>query len=1795
MTTITGLRELIDSDLDEALERVLVPRLTALLASRAPGHCIRVTDLPAALAARLCLRLRTATASGAQIHVLGTAPMVPAAVAVTSTKLIELRNPDAAGQQRPPLLVFIPPGTHASAEDSFDVPTFEQTDLGDVYADLADYLHASVPNGLRAAITDLFGVLDDTARERDRPTRGSLERARYLLTVTLNDFDAQAAGAALFELGLVPDFELFTDSTQTRTRATRNMRAVKVLDRTDRPLRHRVIDLHLTDAAFRARLAEFAVTTGLRDPHDWGRRIVIDRANWALSFHRWPLPEDRTVPTVTITVNGLDLPRAGDQADHAAHPVLNNITGQPYLLAGASGHPQMQMTFEVEPDPRQVSGLATFSIQLMSEDSGPTGIHASVKVSTTARRRYKVIFKRLRTAHLESGWHYIRVLPMDSGNVPLPVNHGGTSSATGGETLPHVLNESDRFYVIADSDIDEPPPRTRNVRSLGITQELRRLQFEAAAEGRPWTEITTPRVLWKDEARGVIEASFGVHGIVEVACGRVLADLERHILTEPAHLGARHLVLDAGGHARIATPAVESTPDPDLLHAREQLIAAIRDDNSILVAGRDLTTLRDLAVAYAEAYTVALTRQIQQTERTAAGDATRELARLLQIDTVNVDYRDATGQTHALTLVAPTHPLRMLWLVTWAELGSRWLHDASEAGKVALLAASRTFARLQPAGFPLVIAGDDGRLSMAAADLTPYWGVCLPTETDDPHTLIDAVAVALGLPDRREAGITISPVDLADRVERYVRMHPYVRTLVVCAVNPGRAEHLADMLLELERRKALRHLCYDLRLFTLEPDQTHTGRALADLLTGEWSEVGEAEVFSTPTVAGQGPKLAVAVRPIDEFTSATSQHTAHITLLFDAFSGETLGVGPRDDDRPTPVHGLVRQMNVSYLETDDGTVAWHKQPRHGQGRELFGAEECSDLLATLPAIISTAAATVTTGEPGTGLVPRVTLSLSNADNTLLHQAHRCSDWVITVDRTLGVEYFDNPASARRSDYVIDATSDGTDGLGHHLVVSSRSADELRSLLIPMIEQHGFDIDRRHAGTFFDQLRLLSGRLAFKIASTAATQRTEVLGLALARLYLDYQGVLGDQIVVPLDAHLELYREARRRADDIGESVSLHRTDLALFGFDAHRRTITCRLVEVKCHSSLNRITDIQKLHDRITEQLDRSATVLAENFDPTHTVPDRPDRTVRNADLSGLLRFYLGRAVRHRVMNPAAAVEAEWLLDHLDWGYRLEFTRTGLIFDLRGTGHDQESEGDVEFHRIGRDLITELLDIMPTDPVLGDTSSGTRGTADGSVPRLPRAAFRAPIRDHDLPDETPAADSAADPDDDSTSSATGHEKHQDDSVDHPADVSPTAVEGEPDPRDVPPTAAVQAIVPDIFLGSSGASPQYGVIGEHSGRRIGLDLNETHTISLFGVQGGGKSYTLGTIIESASLADTPVNQLPHPLATIVFHYSPTLDYAPEFTSMVWPNNDETQIRTLRERYGAEPIALSDVIMLTPEDQIDQRRREFPNIIVHPLKFGSAELRASHWRFLMGALGNQSTYIRQLGRIMKSNRNGLSLQVIRDGIDQSTLSDTIKQLAHQRLDLAADYIDDTVQVKSLVQPGRVIIVDLRDELIEKDEALGLFVVLMELFAEATSHGQRFNKLVVFDEAHKYIESPDLVAGLVESVREMRHKGMSILVASQDPPSVPIPLIELSDHVILHKFNSPAWLKHLQKANAALADLTSTKMTGLSTGEAYIWASRATDVAFTRGAVKVRLRPRVTRHGGGTKTAVHPDSSS
>ncbi len=1845
-----GFQELSAAQLTIELENVAVPLLVEQLRSRVAGHCMRISDLDGDLMIRLCARLRAELPNTTVVVLTDGKLAIPAELAITSTKLVELRNPHADGTQRQPLLVFVPSEVRASAEDSFGVATFEEVTVTGLYEALVQRLVGEIPPTLRGAVQESLRRLHDS--ESLWAFADALSTARFLLTAKANGNDAEAIGASLYELGLVPDFEWLAQPEKAPLRLVRNRECVEKLTWSARSERGRVGELGLAKRAFRNSLGNFLAEAETDDPRRWARRIVVDRALWPLAFNKWEFEDGGVQPdAVFISEVQTDLPAVDD--DETKEP-LAQLIGQRILPV--SSLKKFNVTFRVEPHPSKVQGLAKFVAQIISKEHGPIGLARRKAVWKTATDKATISFSALNKIEWEEGWHFVRVLAQtESGDLIPLIDSSGDPVAWTPDTeaaLPRP-NESDLFYVLPDVEVEIEAPQRAVPREPSAMHAFFRAQFTAILDNRDPTSVVFGHAAWTEKTKGhvsgaeMLEVKLGREGSVHVPVSRALKSIEQKILAAPDGPISWRIPLNLS-ELGTSTGEVNGWPQgaagERFLGARTRYFEAVRSGTSELVTqGIDAAAHADLASDYAEAYLGLLADLTRRAEATATSDSQRafaDLRKVLSVDSVRLAIVDYRGGRRDAILVAPTHPLRTLWFATWAKMGARWVAAARTAPREYVVPTREALLRLlSPTSFPPVIPTEAGHVLTAVDSINPFWTLFASSNEDDPRGLVGEVCAALGLPEPAIGGSLIDGAYLASRVRRYLVQHPYVRTLTINAFNPGRAGVLGDMLLELQKEPAFADLRYDIRLFVPDPDAPGVGEEIAALLSTDGGAVArEADAFSIPAETHLHPKLRLAVRSTKDFRTSPETHAAHLSLLFDVFPAEEVAARKADPrDATAFVHGLVQEFSTEYRE-DELTVAWRRLPRHGMAQPIEDAEELSDLLGSLAAAMSSATATIATGQSGADLRPVVSLALGPDDRALLHQVHEVSDWVFTLDRNLGIEFFDHGGRATRPDYLIDHSPDMASTLGHRLVITSRSVAELEALLRPVLEQYGLQAEGRHAVVLLDQLRSLSGRLALKLISSP-TQRAEALGLALSRLYLEHQGVFENQVVVPLDAHLELYRVMKAQADELGDEVSFRRTDLGLFDLDITRRVITCRLVEVKCYSGVGDLAKYNAFKSSVAEQITQSEQVLAHHFDPQRTPQDRPDRAFKTRELALLLEFYLERAERYGAISPEAADEARYFIHTLDDGYQLVFTRSALIFDFAKPGTEPpESEGGIEYHRIGVDLIRQLIDaaapgMETSESILSSSDSGS--PSDGPRPRgvteVRRRRERAP--------SVPTLDAAAflgSPRDRSVS----WEELRGREVDVPPR-SPTTVvsqEAVPTPATAPvvrpsareaPVAAVPKVIPaakaapvsappelsaadeppavpiaepklapavpyDIMLGVTGDSPQYGLLGDVSGRRVAIDLNQTHTISLFGVQGGGKSYTLGTIAEMASLPIPNINVLPQPLATVIFHYSPTMDYRPEFTSMVAPNSEAAQVKVLKETFGAEPRALADVLLLAPADKLEERKQEYPGIEVRPLKFGASELQTSHWRFLMGAVGNQATYIRQLNRVMKSLRDDLTLERLNEGIEASSLPDHLKVMAKMRLELASEYVDDAVRLKDEIRPGRLVIVDLRDEFIEKDEALGLFVVLLQLFADAKHRDasgteRSFNKLVVFDEAHKYIESPDLVAGLIEVVREMRHKGTSIMVASQDPPSVPIALIELSSQIILHKFNSPAWLKHIQKANAALGALTPERMANLRPGEAFIWSSKSSDEAFTKGAVKIRCRPRVTKHGGATKTAV------
>jgi len=1807
--------------LNASVAGLLCPSIEAILADRGPGHCMRITDLDDEVMESVCNELRKNRPDG-NIFILGSYDQEDMPFRVTSTKLVELRNPDANGELRQPLLVFIPTSLRTSAEDSFGVATFEELAFTSIYEDLIDSLLDRLPATLVGHVRDLLGFLTEEAWL----FADNVSRVRYLLTALENGIDGETLGASLFELTLIPDFKLFADPGMVNSKIRRNLGSVLSLMASHKSVRGRIADLGLSDKALQSRLFTYFEKYDVQEPESWTPQIATDKSWWSISFDKWTFQEELSLDKVILSVQETDLPViAEDETDEQ----LSRLIGQQVLVP--NDRRKMNVVFEVNPHPGKVRGLDHFTVQIISQHDGPVGKSKKVKAWRPNRLQCTTNLAKLNKIEFEEGWHFIRVMPWTADGDPIPME---SDSASDGAKRSY---ESEPFYVLPDGNIEEEPPQ----RAIPIEQSLEharfRLQLTALGDERDPDDITISGVAWAEGRRSkktsrqeALHAKFGREGAIQIPLSRMLKTIEQRILAEPKHPSGWRMQINldtAEQPSEVGLMLPSSASMASFLAAREEFFSAVQKDSAeLIMQGLSFRDSEKECLEYAESYLDLVRNLIRQAETTSGAERQQHLQALrnvLAVDSIHVILTDFRGKHREAVLVSPTHPLRALWLSSWVTLGKNWIEKLKTGGKDHIpYVRSALLEGLVPSAYPVGIPVEDGRIFTPVDNLNAFWALYAPTTEANSRGLMAEICSSLGLSEPSVAGTDLSGKVIADKIERYLSQHPYVRELSLNIFNPGAGSVIAEALASLQQKREHADLRYDIRLFSSDPDSPVFGEMLESMVRPGASANDAADAFSTSTGSHLFSKLNLAKHALDEFHANSKQFQAHISVLLDVFPAEELSI----TEKPmgvTPLQGLIQDFDTEFVDDASGTF-WNRRPIVGRALGVDSHAACFDLLSSLSRHLCYATSAVAASGASFKAVPVVTLGLDVAQRELIYEVHQISDWVFTIDRNMGIEFFDHGGRKNRPDYLIDYVPGTSSQATHNLIISSRSNHELEAMLKPVLLEYGLSADSEQSVQILANLRSLSGQLALKLIS-ARTQQAEALGLALARLYLEYQGALSNQVIVPLDAHTDLYRSSGD-SDDVNDAISLQRTDLALFDLDLNTRTISCNLVEVKCYSQVGDFAAFNQLKERISAQINQSERIIQRHFDPALKKPDRPDRLLKSRELAQILRFYLERSMRYGIFDVTASQEARGLLESIEQGYSLQFRRCALIFDFDKTGTEApDNEVGIEFHRIGKDLIHALLENCRKSVSVEIEEEPTAHSLSEqfipNVPKLETAAFIAPNRARstswtvdELWDEEPETpitqrttsaaevtpapaqdekENQAEPVEQAPRPRTiAPEQEQDDEQPATVDIeSERTVQPELEAQEcpIPETAPQAGVSYDIMLGVNGDSPQYGLLGEVSGRKIALDLNHTHTISLFGVQGGGKSYTLGTVIEMASMPLQHINVLPSPLATVIFHYSPTQDYAPEFTSMINSNSVEEEINILRERYKANPEALKDVLILTPANKVDDRRAEYPDIEVKPIAFSASELKAAHWKFLMGAIGSQSMYMRQINLIMRGLRDNLTLDALRAGIDNSGLSDHLKELAQTRLLFAGEYIDDNQRLQDLIRPGRLIIVDLRDEYIEKDEALGLFVVMLQIFSEATYQGSAFNKLVVFDEAHKYIENDDLVSGLVEVVREMRHKGTSIMVASQDPPSVPVSLIELSSQIIMHKFNSPAWLKHIQKANAALGELTSEKMSHLGTGEAYAWSSKASDDAFTKGAVKIKCRPRLTQHGGSTKTAV------
>lgn len=1830
----------VPDDLYAVLVESMRPRLLRALEAAGPGQRLRVTSLPEPVMDGICETLEGDPRWVARVLTTGPDSRPWKA---TATKLIELRN-----VLENPLVVFIPPGLRTAAEDSLDIATFTELSLSAVGNDLAASLIQQLPLPLRDEVAGALVYL----REQ-RHVRSTDEEIDYLLTVIKNGSSAEAAGGALYVFGLVPDFAAFVRGN-TLYWLSKNAKAAEQLS--EGPLQTAVLRLPIKPNSVQSSLYNFLRVRQRGDVRAWAAEIATKLECRGLAFDRWDFIDTSAVEELRLLVEPLSLPRQTEDAvvGTAQLPVLN-----------LDGKDVLKVAFRSIPPPNQVTAWKSWRVQIMSVREGaPTAAWESNNFAKPAKNaKVSRSIKPADLQSLEEGTYFLKVDAYDADGAlltkPLRVDEGNADS--------RAENESERFLVVRGKEIDL------------VVEEVRSTYASSLLDA--WVRVAT-RALGAKK-RGVVPERAAIHGEWDepmgaplkgdahfelkgddftgfsIAMPSLLRRIERDVLQHPDTIGVHNIsFLDVRSLSDVEFTLKEplnlgTGPDVDaFLAARRSVFKAIFSHHFLqedlkdvphragLVETVDLAPFAEHIERYATAY-VTLAEAARTSPRSE--ELSARVRALAHLDMVELRWRASVGDPGRAILVVPTHPLRLLWHLrhtqTCAQAIKAWEDGTRNAPNWRALM-DQLREDLLPMNLPMVIFDRRRRGYVEHSPLTHFWPLYLP-DRGDGESMLDAVATRdrlilhMGVYERAIAVSTVDTWQVATRLHEYLTQHPYVEQLRLNVFNPGDGSLIADVLRHMEElrqfdangqaRENPPSLRYAVQLFAAGDAIDATGYGLESLLDPD-QQVGEDDEFTLSTSNHLLPKLVFARNAVNDFLQAPERFPAHVSILLEQFMVQSR-VGRLDGlSRGSFVGGLVQEAETRVEMQVGAHFGWVKGLRP-QARRAAAPQE-----ALLNAAVSASQqlqASFATGQPiEEGVAPVVALQLDPAAQSLLKQVHEVSDWVLTLDRNLGLDYFDSPSSSREAGYLLDFAPEYLQEDRQRILLTTRSHVELENLVRPIMNRYGLNMERGDEVLVLETLRSLSGRLALKLES-GTTQSAEVIGLLLARWLLDRVGLLSQRIIIPLDAHRGWFEN---------EEGSNKRADLLLVGF-SEPNTLRLDIVEVKLREELNPTTR-SDLYAYMRKQTDNTADRLRTLFAHDLYPQPRADELLRAKELASALSFYVRRAVRYELLSDDEAARAFRVIEQLDDGYHLDIRALGVVYEHKGKGfHVDEEEPGFPIHRFGGDKAGQLLAFAAGRLSERNTrlSERTPGVAT-PMELTSRDELSAQLKDQELEPLRSVLEVRRTPYSERIPKKTGEMPAREpigadwnapsDTIREPAPIAgavpsqepappspvtpapPQAVARPPEPAVAPVASAAPAksttVAPsrapesfasptpatpiaDVLLGSNEMTPQYGVLGKSGSQKVAIDLNGCNTISLFGVQGFGKSYTLGVIAEMASLPNPRANILPSPLATVFFHYHKSDAYEPEYVSAVGPNRKHSELDRLHTEYGIEPAGLSDVVVLTPEAKVEQRRAEFPGVTVEPIKFASSELGAESWKFLLGAYGNDSLYVRQLVAIMRRHRGGLTLHTLRNEIDAAELPPATQRLAEDRLNLAAPYIDDTRRLSNVLRPGRTVIVDLRDEWIEKDEALGLFVVMLRIFAATKHEGHDFNKLVVFDEAHKYITESDLIGQVVETIREMRHQATSVVIASQDPLSVPRAIIELTSILVLHRMTSPAWLKHLKGALVALEGIEEGHMTALGPGEALVWAQRATDKRFTLKPQKLHIRPRFTQHGGGTKTAV------
>ena len=433
-------------------------------------------------------------------------------------------------------------------------------------------------------------------------------------------------------------------------------------------------------------------------------------------------------------------------------------------------------------------------------------------------------------------------------------------------------------------------------------------------------------------------------------------------------------------------------------------------------------------------------------------------------------------------------------------------------------------------------------------------------------------------------------------------------------------------------------------------------------------------------------------------------------------------------------------------------------------------------------------------------------------------------------------------------------------------------------------------------------------------------------------------------------------------------------------------------------------------------------------------------------------------------------------------------------------------------------------------------------------------------------------------------------------------------------------ASLATLPPPSRLGEGFAIPIRGLLGSgrsfvkersligtivNTDQGVVLPLSSPMTIAVTGSTGSGKTDLLLALAESHAQPLDKLNTLEHGKLVVWFHGGQSSrDYPAELARAGSPNGSKKAAEQL-QALGAAPQGLPSrrVIFVPPGLPVDvmkRRRVEYQGAEIRPIRFGKKDRFAGQLRVLLALEEVKTSAVRVLDQLAAQHEDGTvddltrALEKLRE--DRMIGGQSYATAKKILIDLRKWYRSAERDAESLWDnvDGAYVIVDMRCDHLTQPQTVGAAMAVLGSLSLRKGEGGEFEHAVaVLDEFGKYSAQGKLSVTARTIIKEVRHRGLTLIICCQLPSDLPPDLRELCNGVFAGRTEGQASFDLLCAMKSGYTALGREVVATLPCGVFAACFSEASDRALAGKALLLKIRRAAAQPGGQTTSTVVEDA--